>query len=201
MSLQSALVKILATILAIALVLFLIDFFLFQAINTTAFITTVTMLFNVNPLLSWFLMIFMVVMISFIGTILFYRRRTFIQNLRTELATAERITLIELAQNLEETPAKIEFELNRMAKSKMTKLPGLLIISQGKHVYFGKLILTKIVELYAEGYSRGEVANSLQISRSELDKALDYLIEKGEIEEREEKTTRKVRPSYRRGTR
>jgi predicted transcriptional regulator len=121
--------------------------------------------------------------------------------LKTELSEAERITLLELAQKLDATPAKIEVELNRMAKSKVTRFQGLLIISQGKHVYIGEKLLNRIIDSYNEGQPRGEMANDLQISRAELDKTIDILMEKGAIEEREEKVTQKVRPSYRRGTR
>ena len=89
----------------------------------------------------------------------------------------------------------------KMCRNRVTKFRGLLIISQGKHVYIGEKLLNKITELYNEGQPRGEIANSLRISRAELDKTIELLIEKGQIKEREEKVTRKVRPSYRRGTR
>lgn len=201
MPFRSALLKILVTVLGIAIVLVVVDILLFQSLNTTALVNAILTMFSVNPILSWGLIIFLIAIISLIGTALFYRRRLFIQNLKDELEAAERITLIELAQKLEVTPAKIEVELNRMAGSKMTKFPGLIIISQGKHVYLGEKNLIKIVDLYNDGNTRGEIANSLQISRTELDKAVTYLLEKGEIEEREEETIRKVRPSYRRGTR
>jgi predicted transcriptional regulator len=88
-----------------------------------------------------------------------------------------------------------------MSSSRVTKFQGVLITSQGKHVHIGEKLLNKIIESYNEGQLRGEIANSLQISRAELDKTIELLIEKGVIEEREEKVTRKVRPSYRRGTR
>jgi len=198
---QSALSKILLTIFSIAVVLLVIDFLLFQSQNTMALIIAIQTAFAVNPLISWGLLILIITVILLISGLLFYRRRLFIRHLKAELTDAERITLIELAQNLEEKPAKIEVELNRMASSKVTKFPGLLITSQGKHVYIGEKLLIEIKESYNEGQSRGEIADTLQISRSELDKSIEVLIDKGEIEEREEKITRKVRPSYRRGTR
>ncbi len=198
---QSTLSKILLTIIGIAVVLLVIDFLLFRSQNTNALITAIQIAFAVNPLLTWGFLILIVSIVFLIGGLLFYRRRLFIRNLKNELNEAERITLIDLAQRLDVTPAKIEVELNRMASSKVTKFQGLLIISQGKHVYIGEKLLSKIIESFNEGQPRGEISNSLQISRSELDKTIELLIEKGELEEREEKITRKVRPSYRRGTR
>jgi hypothetical protein len=197
----SALTKLLLTITGIVVILLIIDFFLFQSQNTTALLTAIQIAFTVNPLASWGVLLLIITIVLLVGGLLFYRRRIFIRNLKNELNEAERITLIELAQRLDRTPAKIEVELNRMASSKVTKFQGLLIISQGKHVYIGEKLLTEIIESYNEGQARGEIANDLQISRAELDKTIELLIEKGEIEEREEKETRKVRPSYRRGTR
>jgi hypothetical protein len=197
----STLSKILLTIVGIAVVLLIIDFFLFQSQNTTALLEAIQLTFTVNPLASWGVLILIVSIVTLIGGLLFYRRRLFLRNLKNELNEAERITLIELAQNLDETPAKIEVELNQMASSKVSRFQGLFIISQGKHVYIGEKLLNKIIESYNEGQPRGEISNDLQISRSELDKTIELLIEKGAIEEREEKVERKVRPSYRRGTR
>ncbi len=197
----SSLTKIVLTIFGIAVVLLIIDFFLFQSQNTTAFLTAIQIAFTLNPLASWGVIILTISIVFLIGGLLFYRRRLFIRNLKNELNEAGRITLIDLAQILDETPAKIEVELNRMATSKVTKFQGLLIISQGKHVYIGEKMLKEIIESYNEDQPRGEIANDLQISRSELDKTIELLIEKEKIVEREEKVTRKVRPSYRRGTR
>lgn len=198
---QSTFSKILLTIFSIAVVLLIIDFLLFQSQNTIAFITAFQTAFGVNPILSWGTLIFVISIIFLITGLLYYRRRLFIRHLRAELDEAERLTLIELAQKLDATPAKIEVELNKMSSSRVTKFQGLLIISQGKHVYIGEKLLNKIIESYNEGQPRGEIANSQQVSRAELDKTIELLIEKGELKEREEKVTRKVRPSYRRGTR
>ena len=201
MSLKSTLSKLLAAILGIAIILIIIDILFFQSQNTTNLIQTIQAVFAANPVLSWGIVIFPISIILFIGLVIFYRRRIFVSNLKTELEEAERITLVELARHLDETPAKIEVELNRMAGSRVTRFRGLLLISQGKHVYLGEKLLTKITKTYSDGQPRGEIANSLEISRDELDKAIDYLIDENKIEEREEKTVRKVRPSYRRGTR
>ena len=201
MGLLSTILKILLTILGIAIVLLVIDFLLFQSQNIIALITAIQTTFELNPVLSWGILLLIIVIPLIIGVLLFYRRRRFIQNLKAELNEAERITLIDLARKLDETPAKIEVELNRMSSSKVTRFQGILITSQGKHVYIGEKLLTKICQSYEEGQPRGEIANSLQLSRSELDKTLEILIEKGTIKEREETVTRKVRPSYRRGTR
>jgi transcriptional regulator CtsR len=198
---QSTFSKILLTIFSITVVLLIIDFLFFQSQNTFALVTAIQTAFAVNPLLSWGLLIFIISIAFLISGLLYYKRRLFIRHLRAELDEAERITLIELAQKLDETPAKIEVELNRMSSSRVTKFQGVLITSQGKHVHIGEKLLNKIIESYNEGQLRGEIANSLQISRAELDKTIELLIEKGVIEEREEKVTRKVRPSYRRGTR
>ena len=198
---QSTFSKILLTIFSIAVVLIIIDFLFFQSQNTIALVTAIQTAFAVNSLLSWGLLILIISIGFLIGGLLYYRRRLFIRHLRAELKAAERITLIELAQNLGATPAKIEVELTQMSSSRVIKFRGLLIVSQGKHVYIGEKLLNKITELYTEGQPRGEIANSQRISRAELDKTIELLIEKGEIEEREEKVTRKVRPSYRRGTR
>ncbi|MFX0079495.1 MAG: hypothetical protein ACFE8O_09685 [Candidatus Hermodarchaeota archaeon] len=201
MSLKSVLSKLLAVIFGVAIILIIIDILFFQSQNTTNLIQAIQVAFAVNPVLSWGIVIFLVSIILFISLVIFYRRRIFASNLKTELEEAERITLVELARHLDETPAKIEVELNRMASSRVTRFQGLLLISQGKHVYLGEKLLTKITETYNAGQLRGEIASSLEISRDELDKAIDYLISENKIEEREEKTVRKVRPSYRRGTR
>jgi hypothetical protein len=197
---QSTISRILLTFFGIAVVLLVIDFLFFQSLNTIALMTAIETSFTVNPLLSWGLTIFIISIALLFGGLLYYRRRLFIRHLKNELNETERITLIDLAQKLDEKPAKIQVELNQMASSKVTKFPGLLITSQGKQVYIGEKLLNKIMESYAEGQPRGEIADSLQISRSELDKTIEYLIAKGSIEEREEKVTQKVRPSYRRGT-
>lgn len=201
MSLQSAISKIIVGVVAIIVVFLALDVVFFQALNTKALATAIFTAVSINPVLSWGIIILIVALSFFIIILLFYRRRLFIGELKDELEKAERISLIELAQKLDETPAKIEVELNRMASSKVTKFQGLLIISQGKHVYLGQKLIDEIVEYYNDEIPRGDIANALQISRDELDKAIDYLIEKRIIEEREEKTTQKVRPSYRRGTR
>ena len=201
MSLKSALSKLFAAIIGIAIILIIIDIIFFQSSNTTNLIQAILVAFSVNPILNWGIVIFLVSIILFIGLVIFYRRRIFVSNLKTELEDAERITLVELAQHLDETPARIEVELNRMASSRVSRFQGLLLISQGKHVYLGEKLLTKLTESYNDGQPRGEIANSLEISRDELDKGIDYLISENKIKEREEKTVRKVRPSYRRGTR
>ena len=162
---QSAISKILLTIIGIAIVLLIIDFFLFQSQNTIAIITGLQTAFAVNPILSWGLLFLIILIPALIIVLLFYRRRQFVQNLRSQLKEAERITLIELAQELDKTPAKIEVELNRMSSSRVSKFQGLLIVSQGKHVYIGEKLLNKIITSYNEGQPRGEIANSLQISR------------------------------------
>jgi predicted transcriptional regulator len=198
---QSTFSKILLTIFGIAVVLLIIDFLFFQSLNTIALATAIQTAFVVNPLLSWGLIILIISVAFLIGGLLYYRRRLFIRHLRAELNEAERLTLIELAQKLDKTPAKIEVELNRLSSSRVTRFQGLLITSQGKHVYIGEKLLNKIIESYNEGQPRGEIANSLQISRAELDKTIELLVKKSAIGEREEKVTRKVRPSYRRGTR
>lgn len=201
MSLKSTLSKIFLTLFGIAVVLIVIDVLLFQSLNITALFTAISNIFLINPIVSWGIVILLISLISIVAFALFYRRRTFVQNLKQELEEAKRITLIELAQKLDETPTKIELELNRMTTSKVSRFQGLLIISLGKHVYLGERLLNEITESYNQEQSRGEIANSLQISRDEVDKAIDYLIGKDVIEGREETTTRKVRPSYRRGTR
>ncbi|MHA2315471.1 MAG: hypothetical protein ACXACF_09375 [Candidatus Hermodarchaeia archaeon] len=201
MSLKSTLSKLFAAIFGIAIILIIIDIIFFQSLNTSNLIQAIQVTLSVNPVLSWGIVIFLVSIILFIGLVIFYRRRIFVSNLKTELENAERITLVELAQHLDETPARIEVELNRMASSRVSRFQGLLIISQGKHVFLGDKLLTKITESYNDDQPRGEIANSLEVSRDELDKAIDYLISENKIKEREEKTVRKVRPSYRRGTR
>ena len=201
MVLQSTSAKLLLTIMGITIVLVIIDFVLFQLDNTTALVNTIITSFELNPIVSWGVVITLVVFGSFIGAILFYRRRLFKSSLRNELIEAERVTLLELAQKLDATPARIEVELNHLMSSKVSKFPGLLLISQGKHVYLGRKLLNQIIDAYNDGEPRGDIANTHQISRDEIDKAITYLIESGILKEREEKTTRKVRPSYRRGTR
>ncbi len=201
MSLQSTISKIIVAVFAIIVVFLALDVVFFQALNTKALVTAILTAVSINPVLSWGIIIVIVALSFFIIILLFYRRRLFIGELKNELEKAERISLIELAQKLDETPAKIEVELNRMASSKVTKFQGLLLITQGKHVYLGQKLLDEIAESYHDEKPRGDIANTLQISRDELDKAIDYLLEKRIIEEREEKTTQKVRPSYRRGTR
>jgi hypothetical protein len=201
MALRSTSAKILLTLLGVTIVLIVIDFILFQLQNTTALIDTISLSFSINPLLSWGLVFTVIGIGLFVGVTIFYRRRLFKSNLRNELIEAERITLLELAHKLDVTPARIEVEMNRLADSKVLKLPGLLIISQGKHVYLGQKLLDQIIDAYNDGEPRGAIANTHQISRDEIDKAIAYLVDSGILEEREEKTTRKVRPSYRRGTR
>ena len=201
MVLQSTSTKLLLTIIGITITLVIIDFVLFQLENTTALINTITMAFALNPIVSWGVIITIVGFGAFFVVILFYRRRLFKSSLRNELLQAERVTLLELAQKLDATPARIEVEMNQLTSSKMSKFPGLLIISQGKHVYLGQKLLNQIIDAYNDGVPRGDIANDYQISRDELDKAITYLIDSGVLIEREEKTTRKVRPSYRRGTR
>ncbi|MDO8124515.1 MAG: hypothetical protein Q6364_09070 [Candidatus Hermodarchaeota archaeon] len=201
MVLQSTSAKILSAIIGIAIVLIIIDFVLFQLQNITALVDVILLSFELNPIMSWGIVIVVGGFGLFIGVILFYRRRIFKSSLRNELFAAERVTLLELAQKLDATPARIEVEMNRLTSSKVSKFPGLLIISQGKHVFLGQKLLDQIIEAYNEGEPRGDIANTHQISRDEIDKAITYLIDSGVIEEREEKTARKVRPSYRRGTR
>lgn len=201
MPLQSALSKIIATILGIAIVLIIVDIFLFQSLNTQAILTLLITVYAVNPIVSWGVTIFIGTFLLFIGAILINRRRRFVGELKRELEEADRLTLIELAKKLDETPAKIEIELNRMTSSKLRGIKGLLIISQGKHVYLGKNLLDQIIDLYNQENTRGQIAGELQLRRDELDKAISYLVKNGSIKEREEKETRKVRPSYRRGTR
>jgi hypothetical protein len=201
MVLQSTFAKILLTLLGITIILIIIDFILFQLQNTTIFIQGISSYFSLNPIVSLGVIIFLIGLVFFVGLIIFYRQRIFKSNLRNELHEAERITLIELAQKLDATPARIEVVMNRIMGAKRTKFPGLLIISQGKHVYLGQKLLDQITDSYSDGEPRGDIANTHQISRDEIDKAITYLIDSGILEEREEKTTRKVRPSYRRGTR
>ena len=138
MSLKSTLSKLLAAILGIAIILIIIDILFFQSQNTTNLIQTIQAVFAANPVLSWGIVIFPISIILFIGLVIFYRRRIFVSNLKTELEEAERITLVELARHLDETPAKIEVELNRLVSSRVTRFQGLLLISQGKHVYLGE---------------------------------------------------------------
>lgn len=201
MVLQSTSAKILLTLLGFIIVLIIIDFVLYQLQNTTALINVILNSFTINPVVSWGIVITIVVFVMFIGMVLFYRRRIFKSSLRNELLEAERLTLLELAQKLDATPAKIEVEMNRLASSRTSRFPGLFIISQGKHVYLGQKLLDQIIDAYNDGQPRGDIANTHQISRDEIDKAITHLIDSGVLDEREEKTVRKVRPSYRRGTR
>jgi len=201
MVLQSTSAKIILALIGITIVLIIVDFILFQLQNITALVDVILLSFTINPIVSWGSVIAVVGFGFFIGIVLFYRRRTFKSSLRNELLQAERLTLLELAQKLDATPARIEVEMNRLSGSKVSKFPGLLIISQGKHVYLGQKLLDQIIDAYNDGDPRGDIANTYQISRDEVDKAITHLIDTGILEEREEKMTRKVRPSYRRGTR
>ena len=201
MALQSTISKITVIILSIIIFLFALDIIFSQSRNLVIIITVIWTYFTSNPIVSWGIIIFILSLIFIIGLGSIQRRTAFTKRLRTALDEAERVTIIDLARKLEVTPAKIELELNRMARSKVRHLPGLLIVSQGKHVYLGDNLLDRIIELYTEGFSRGEIAGSLQIVRGDLDKAIKHLITKGIIEDREEKKIEKVRPSYRRGTR
>lgn len=200
MPLQSTLSKCIITVIIVAVVLLLVDFFFFQFQNAIAITTGILTYFSINPLLNWSITI---ILLSIVGIIILalVRRRDFRKRLQSQLLDTEQITLIELAKKLDTTPARIEVELKRMASSKVRKLSGLLVISQGKYVYLGEKLLDKITDLYEQKLTRGEISGQLQMVRADLDKAVDYLIEKGVIDKRKEETKDKVRPSYRRGTR
>jgi hypothetical protein len=201
MVLQSTSAKILLALLGFTIVLLIIDFVLYQLQNTTALIDVILSSFTLNPVVSWGIIITIAVFVIFIGIIVFYRRRIFKTRLRNELIEAERLTLLEIAQKLDAKPAKIEVEMNHLARSRTSKFPGLFIISQGKHVYLGQKLLDQIIDAYNNGEPRGDIANTHKISRDEIDKAITHLVDSGVLDEREEKMVRKVRPSYRRGTR
>jgi hypothetical protein len=193
--------KSIITIIGIILFLIIVDFLLFHFQNTIAFSTIIINFYALNPLVSWTMTILFVSLVAMIMIGIINRRREFLQSLRDELDDAERITIVDLAQKLDVTPAKVEQVLNSMVSSKVRHFPGLIIISSGKHVYLGEKLLTRIIELYEQEYTRGEIAGSLQLVRADLDKAIIHLAEKGIIEDREEKRVEKVRPSYRKGTR
>lgn len=201
MPLQSNLSKCIITIISVTLVLLLVDFFFFQSLNAIAITTAIITNFTINPLWSWGITILLLSIVGIVLLTIIRRRRDFRIQLQSHLVNAEQITLIELAQKLDTTPARIEVELKRMTSSKVRKPSGLLVISQGKHVYLGEKLLEKITELYKQIFTRGEIAGKLQMVRADLDKAVDHLIERGTIEKRKEETKDKVRPSYRRGTR
>lgn len=198
---RSRISKFLITILGIILFILIVDFLLFQLQNTIAISTIITVSYSSNPLVSWTMTILLLSLVTLIVIGIIRRRREFLQRLKDQLDEAERITIVDLAQRLDVTPAKIEIELNRMVSSKVRRFPGLIIISSGKHIYLGEKLLTRIVELHEQEYTRGEIAGSLQLVRADLDKAIIHLVEKGLIEDREEQRVEKVRPSYRRGTR
>jgi len=181
--------------------LLVVDWLFFQSKNASTIASALVISYSLNPLGSWGLTFLLASLVIFVAVVFFRRRREFLNRLKAQLAAAERITFIDLAAKTQVTPAKIEAELRRMARSRIRRLPGLVIVSQGKHVYLGERLLNRIVELYQQKRSLGEIAGSLQIVRDELDKAIAHLVEKGLIEKREEQTTQKVRPSYRRGTR
>jgi biotin operon repressor len=201
MPFQSTLSKLLLFLSAFIIFLFAIDILFFQTQNIQIIATTILDSFTANPLLSWGITFFLGAIIGLIAFGIYSRRRGFLLRLRAELDEAERVTLIEIARKLEVTPAKIELKIQQLEKSRVRKLGGLLIFSQGKHVYIGENLLAQITKLYSQGLTRGEVAGSLEIVRYEIDKAIDHLIEQGIVEGREEKRVEKVRPSYRRGTR
>ena len=197
----TTLYRVVAAVIGVTTFLLVVDFIFFGSKNIEAIITAITTSYSQNPIGSWGLTAAISSLLALIVIVSLKRRRDFLKRLREKIDAAERITLIELARSLDETPAKVEIELRRMAVSKVRRLPGILIISRGKHVYLGEALLRRIVELYGEGLTRGEIAGRLQIPRNELDKAITHLIDEGLIEEREETKPVKVRPSYRRGTR
>ena len=201
MPLQSTLSKCIITVISVAVVLLLVDFFFFQFQNALAIKTGIITYFSINPLLNWSITIILLSIVGIIILALVRRQRDFRKRLQSQLLDTEQITLIELAQKLDTTPAKIEVELKRMASSKVRKHSGLLVISQGKYVYLGEKLIDKITDLYKQTLTRGEISGQLQMVRADLDKAVDHLIEKGLIDKRKEETKDKVRPSYRRGTR
>jgi len=191
----------LVTVLAIVVFLLIMDWLFFQSKNALTIASALVTFYSLNPLGSWGLTVLAFSLVGIVAVVLYRRRRGFLNRLKAQLAVAERITFIELAEKTEVTPAKIEAELSRMARSRIRRLRGLVIVSQGKHVYLGEQLLNRIVELYGQKRSLGEIAGSLHLVRDELVKAIDYLAGKGSIEKREEQTTQKIRPSYRRGTR
>ncbi len=201
MPFQSTLSRLLLFITAVLVFLLAVDILFFQGQNIQTIGTGILDAFATNPVVSWGLTFALGALIGLIAFAIYSRRRNFLLRLRAELDNAERVTLVEIARKLEVTPAKIELKIQQLGQSRVRKLGGLLISSQGKHVYIGEILLDQITNLYSQGLSRGEVAGSLQIVRDEVDKAIDYLVEKGIVEGREEKRAEKVRPSYRRGTR
>jgi len=198
---RSNFLKFIITIFIIILSVVLIDFLFFNSKNTIALSIIITSSYFSNPLMSLTITVLFLSLISVIVIGIIQRRREFLQQLKKQLDDAECITIVDLAQKLDVTPAKIETELNRMSSSKVRHFPGIIIVSQGKHVYIGEKLLSQIVKLHEKEYTRGEIAGSLQLVRTDLDKAITYLVERGLIEEREEKQAEKVRPSYRKGTR
>jgi hypothetical protein len=186
---------------AIVVFLLIVDWLFFQSKNASTIAAVLVTSYLLNPVGSWGLTFLIASLLALVAVALFRRRRGFLNRLKAQLAAAERITFIELASKTDVTPAKIEAELTGMARSRIRRLPGLVIVSQGKHVYLGEKLLGKIIELYQQKRTPGEIAGSLQVVRDELDKAITYLVQKGLIERREELTTQKIRPSYRRGTR
>lgn len=201
MRLQLRASECLVTTSVVVVFLLAVDWLFFQFKNASTIASAIVASYSLNPLMSWGFTFLIFSLVAFLAVVLFRRRREFLNRLKAQLAAAERITFIDLAGKTEVTPAKIEAELSRMAGSRIRRLPGLVIVSQGKHVYLGEQLLNRIVELYQQRRSLGEIAGSLQIVRDELDKAITHLVEKGFIERREELTTQKIRPSYRRGTR
>lgn len=201
MPMKSNLSKCIITVICITAIFLLVDFFFFQFQNAITIATAITTNFTINPLLSWGITILLLSILGIVILTIIRRRRDFRIRLKNLLVDAEQITLLELAQKLDTTPAKIEVELKRMVSSRVRTLSGLLVISQGKYVYLGEKLLEKITDLYKQELTRGEIAGKLQMVRADLDKAVDYLVERGVIEKRKEETKDKVRPSYRRGTR
>ncbi|MFX1474670.1 MAG: hypothetical protein ACFFCO_04205 [Promethearchaeota archaeon] len=201
MPLQSTLSRCIITAICVAVVLLLVDFFFFQFQNAVFISTGIITQFTINPMASWGITFLLLSLVGIVILVVFRRRRDFRKRLLSLLADAEQITLLELAQKLDVTPAKIEVELKRRASSKVRKLSGLLLISQGKYIYLGEKLLDKITELYQQKLTRGEIAGRLQMVRTDLDKAVSHLIERGVISKRKEEIKEKVRPSYRRGTR
>jgi DNA-binding MarR family transcriptional regulator len=178
-----------------------VDWLFFQSKNASTIAAALVTSYSQNPVGSWGVTFLIVSLVAFVAVVLFRHRREFLNRLKAQLAAAERITFVDLASKTDVTPARIEAELTRMARSRIRRLPGLVIVSQGKHVYLGEKLLNQIIELYQQKRTSGEIAGSLQIVRDELDKAITHLVEKRLIERREELTTQKIRPSYRRGTR
>lgn len=201
MPLQSTISKILVAVLGFIIFLLAIDIIFFASRNILTVIDAIRAAFEMDPLVNWGITIFIISIIALITIGLFYRRRNFLQRLKRHLDDTERVTLVELARELDITPAKLEIEINKMISSKVYRIGGLLIISQGRHIYIGEALLEQIIALYEQQHTRGEIAGSLQILRDEIDKVISYLINQGIIEEREERQPEKLRPSYRRGTR